>query len=98
MLWKKYHLPSEKTLRDYAHYTAASISFSSDVDQQLINAADLSQVLDCYVGLVLDEVHIKEGLVYDKHQGTLIEFTNLGDVNKGLVKFEASIQNEEPQE
>ena len=47
---------------------------------------------------MLDEVHIKEGLVYDKHQGTLIEFTNLGDVNKGLVKFEASIQNEEPQE
>ena len=37
-------------------------------------------------------------VVYDKHQGTLIEFTNLGDVNKGLVKFEASIQNEEPQE
>ena len=48
--------------------------------------------------LVLDEVHIKEDLVYDKHQGTLIGFTNLGDVNNCLVKFEASIQNEEPQE
>ena len=50
------------------------------------------------MGLVLDEVHIKEDVVYDKHQGTLIEFTNLADVNEGLVKFEASIQNEEPQE
>ena len=92
------HLPSQRTPRDYTHYTAASVGFSLDVDQQLIDAADLSQELNCYVGLVLDEVHIKEDLVYDKHQGTLIGFTNLGDVNNCLVKFEASVQNEEPQE
>ena len=50
------------------------------------------------MGHVLDEVHIKEDVVYDKHQGTLIGFTNLGDVNNCLVKFEVSVQNEEPQE
>ena len=47
------------------------------------------------MGLVLDEIHIREDLIYDKHQGTLIGFTNLGDVNNCLVKFEAPVQNEE---
>lgn len=46
------------------------------------------------MGLVFDEIHIKD-LVYDKHQGTLIRFTNLGDINNCLLKFEAFIQGEE---
>ena len=34
-----------------------------------------------YVGLIMDEVHIKDDLVYDNHSGTLVGFVNLGDTN-----------------
>jgi len=40
--------------------------------------ADLSNDLNKYVVLVIDEMHLKEELVYDKHEGCLIGFVNLG--------------------
>ena len=43
-----------------------------------------------YVGLVMDEVHIKDDLVYDKHEGTLVGFVNLGGTNNCLLQFEAA--------
>ena len=45
----------------------------------------LSNDLDRYVFLILDEVHIKTDLVYDKHQGSLISFVNLGNTNNQLL-------------
>ena len=38
--------------------------------------------------LILDEMHIKEDLVYDKHTGELVGFTNLGSINQHLQAFE----------
>ena len=38
------------------------------------------------VGILIDEMHIKEDLVYDKHTGALIGFISLGDVNDQLLK------------
>ena len=39
----------------------------------------------------MDEVHIKDDLVYDKHNFALIGFQNLGDINNHLLKYEASL-------
>ena len=39
----------------------------------------------------MDEVHIKDDLVYDKHEGTLVGFVNLGDTNNHLLQFEAAL-------
>ena len=39
----------------------------------------------------MDEVHIKNDLVYDKHQGCLIGFTNLGD---NLLNFESVLSGD----
>lgn len=47
-----------------------------------------------YVLLVIDEMHIREDLVYDKHSGELIGFTNLGDINQHLLAFEHLITQE----
>ena len=47
-----------------------------------------------YVGLLMEEVHIKEDLVYDKHSGALVGFTNLGDTNNHLLKFESSLSGD----
>ena len=71
-------LPSKRTLRDYTYYISAGIGFSDDVDKQLMSVADLREERNRNVLVVLDEVHIKEGLVYDKHQGSLIGFSNFG--------------------
>ena len=84
-------LPSQRTLRDYTHYTNATIGFSAEVDQHLVDTADLSKDLNKYVVLTMDEVHIKEELVYDKHEGSLIGFVNLGATNNQLLEYEASI-------
>lgn len=38
--------------------------------------------------LLLDEMHIKEDLVYSKHSGEFVGFANLGNVNQQLLDFE----------
>lgn len=43
--------------------------------------------------LLIDEMDIKEDLVYDKHSGQLIGFTNLGDVNIHLDAYEKSLNS-----
>ena len=88
------HLPSQRTLRDYTHYIPAKVGFSAEVDEQLIAMIDFTKERNSYVALILDEVHIKEDLVYDKHDGTLIGFTNLGEINNHLMKFEKSLTGE----
>ena len=65
-------LPSQRTLREYTHYILAKVGFSAEVDAQLIAMIDFTKERNSYVALILDEVHIKEDLVYDKHDGTLI--------------------------
>ena len=41
-----------------------------------------------YVGLVLDEMYVKESLVYDKHTGSLTGYSDMGDVNNLFVELE----------
>ena len=67
---------------------------SAEVDQQLIDAIDFTKEANRYVALLLDEVHIKEDLVYDKHSGSLIGFANMGDINNHLINFERSLTDE----
>ena len=85
-------LPSQRTLRDCIHYvdTDTSVRFSSEVDKMLMEA---SKVYACperekFVLLLLDEMHIREDLVYDKHSRALIGFTDLGSISRHLLEFE----------
>ena len=71
-------LPSQRTLRDYTYYVQSSTGFSAEVDKQLIDATKPDQAKEwekCVV-LVMDEMHLREDLVYDKHSGALIGFAN----------------------
>ena len=65
------------------------------MDEDLLNVSFLSNKLNKYVVLVMDEVHIKNDLVYDKYQGCLIGFTNLGETNNSLLKFESALSGDE---
>ena len=90
-------LPSQRTLRDYSHCVKASAGYSSDVDLQLIRAAN---ILTCpewhkFVILLIDEMYIREDLVYNKHTGKMIGFTDLGNINNHLLSFERMINEDE---
>ena len=66
-------LPSQRTLWDYTYITKAKAGFSSDVDEQLMKAAKLDLCAErdkCVIIILMDEMHIKEGIVYDKHAGS----------------------------
>ena len=78
------HLPSERTLRDYTHWS----SVHSGVQIEYIE--DFSKMLDdvpCrqrHCALCMDEMTIKSGLVFDKISGTIVGFTDLGSVNHDI--------------
>ena len=44
----------------------------------------------------MDEVHIKDDLVYDKHNWQLISYQNLGDINNHLLRYEAALSGDSP--
>ena len=52
----------------------------------LMEAAEVKTCPECNrcVLLLLDEMHVQKDLMYDKHKGELIGFTNLGDINDHL--------------
>ncbi|KAL5489473.1 hypothetical protein EMCRGX_G018567 [Ephydatia muelleri] len=71
---------------------------NAEIDEMLTNAA---RVTSCpererSVMLLIDEVHIKENLVFDKHGRQMIGFANLDDINEHLTQFELSLTSEQP--
>ena len=93
-------LPSQRTLRDYTHYNSTMIGFSDEVDQQLMEAADISSLAEYQkcIAVIMDEMHIREGVVYDKHSGALLGYTDLGNMNNLLMEFEQSLASDAPPE
>ena len=83
-------LPSERTLRDYRHFASAAAGFTKENDQQLLDLLQLQKTenLAKYVVITLDEMYIREGLLFDKHSGALIGFADLGNVNNLLAEYE----------
>ena len=88
-------LPSQRTLRDFSHCIKAKSGFSVEVDDQLMKASNIASCppYEKLVALLLDEMHIKEGLVFDKHAGRIIGFTDLGEINNHLATFQKMIED-----
>ncbi len=87
-------LPSQRTLHDYTYAVKASIGFSLEGDRQLLEAAHIATCAEYEKNVVvtIDEMHIKEDLVFDKHTGALIGFANLGDLNQHFQQLEQSLE------
>ena len=85
-----FHLPSERTLQDYRHFSSSTTGFSKSLDEQLLEQVGTQKPenLAKYVGLVLDEMYVKESLVYDKHTGSLTGYSDMGDVNNLFAELE----------
>ena len=88
-------LPSSRTLRDYTHFIKAHSGFSNSVDKQLQTEARIDDIPEYqkYIGLIFDEVKVKENLVFNKHSGELIGFLDIGEVNNQLVQFEEACKD-----
>ena len=67
------------------------MGFSSAVDQQLLSLVKQtkpSPSLARNIGLSIDEMYVKEGLVFDKHNGSLTGFVQLDDISTHLLDYE----------
>eukprot|EP00731_Ephydatia_muelleri_P009301 Em0004g1639a len=86
-------LPLQRTLRDYTHYVEAKCGFSVEIDSMLKSASKVDTCPErekCTI-LLIDEMHIREDLVYDKHSGELIGFTNMANISNSLAQLERSM-------
>ena len=85
-------LPCGRTLRDYIHFIHAGVGIQAEVTEQLISAnMDNLKDYEKHISVVFDEMKIKEGLVYNKNEGRIVGFVDLGAVNNTLVSFEQSL-------
>ena len=91
-------LPSERTLRDYTHVFESKTGFQPEVNDQLHKESNLSELAEekKWCGLILDEMKVKQNLVYNKFTGAVIGFTNLGSINDELLQLEHDCQADEP--
>lgn len=67
----------------------------TEVDTQLMKEACVVNEVDRFVILSWDEIKIKDGLVFDKHNCELIGFTNIGEVNDMLDMVERQCRGED---
>ena len=84
-------LPSGRTLRDYRHFVPSSTGFSTAVDQQLLRLVEQtkpSPSLAKNLCLLVDEMYIKEGLIFNKFTGSLTGFVQLDDIGTHLLDYE----------
>lgn len=82
-------LPSERTLRDYTHYVKARSGFQDDIDEGLVKESKLKDLPHWKKHvLLLDEMKLKENLVYDKHEANVIGFVGIGDFNNQITELE----------
>ena len=79
---------------------ASGAGFSTEVDRQLMQAANFTSCPEWHKLVILlhDEMHIREDLVYEKHTGKMIGFTNLGNINNHFLAFECSIEENTDEE
>ena len=82
-----FKLPSERTLKDYSNVFESNVHFQDAVDEQLLDEVNSKSLPPSrkFVGLILDEMKAKEGIVYNKTSGRVIGFTSIKD---DLLKLE----------
>ena len=90
-------LPSERTLCDYIHYFRSKTGFQQEVNEQLYKESKVNELPEHqrFCGIVLDEMKVKESLVYDKFTGKVVGFTDLGNINDELLHLEEACQGDE---
>ena len=89
-------LPSRRTLCDYTHVMAIDSGVSCEVIERLKNDMNFSTCSDSQkmVSVMLDEMKIKSGLVFNRHTGKIVGFVNLGSICSDLDALQSSLLSE----
>ena len=75
------HLPSERTLSDYTHWSTPNSGVNLEFIEEFARMmGDIPSAQHCCT-LSMDEMKIKSGLVFDRHNGKLVGFVDLDGVN-----------------
>ena len=74
-------LPSRRRLRDYKNYIKPEQGFNPIIMRELRHKVNYFSDKGKFVVLLMDEMKIQENLVWDKHNGELIGYVDLGDIN-----------------
>ena len=88
-------LPSRRTLRDYTHIMNVNAGVSREMIERLkenmkYDSCDSSEKI---VGVMLDEMKVKNGLVFNKKTDKLVGFVDLGSINNDLEALQSSLAN-----
>jgi len=82
-------IPRSCTLQNNMLFIKEGTSIQPEVTLQLLQAMKFDNLEDHqkYVSIVFDEMKIKEGLVYDKHECKVIGFVDVGTINNTLQLY-----------
>ena len=91
-------LPSERTLRDYTNYIKSVPGYQQEVVDMMKKESKCEELSDGkrYITILLDEMKVKEDIVYDKTTGDVIGFCNLGNINDELLRYEHAEDSHPP--
>ena len=82
---------SERTLRDYTHWCDIKNGVHLPIIQELSKETMSLAVDERLFGLILDEMTIKSGIVFNKSAGEMIGFVDLGSVNHEMDSLAESL-------
>ena len=86
-------LPHRTTLNKCTGLTTIGTGFNSDIIKHMYDDVKFTELkeFEKHIILLSDEMKIKSGLLYSKSSGTIIGFTELGDINEELNEFDRAI-------
>lgn len=86
-------LPCGRTLQDYTRWVKADCGVQSEVSEHLMNEAKLNSLEEWQkcVAIIFDEMKIKEGIIYNKHECRIVGFVNFGCTNNELLSLDRTI-------
>jgi len=89
-------LPSKRTLCDYTNVLSVEPGVSNELIQRMKSDMQFDSCPDQekLVGLMMDEMKVKSGLVFSKRTDRLVGFVNLGSINSDLEALQSSLENE----
>ena len=85
-------LPSQRCLRNYKHTFKARPGIVKENVNKLASLTSDFGGIQQYIGIIFDEMKIRNDLVFDKMSGQLIGYVDLGDPVIDYVSFEDNTQ------
>ena len=68
-------------------YNGSGLSAAMDNQSRDSARLDVTPNRKNSVGLLFDEMHVKEGLVFYKNTGNLVGFVDLGDITNDFIHY-----------